>query len=66
MGSVYPLWIEKLVFVGLIATCIYGGLLLQDYTSGVVLWATRLCIMPIAILVTVEGVGRIIQAIYTK
>ena len=66
MGSVYPLWIEKLVFLGLIATCIYVGLLLQDYTSGVALWVTRLCIMPIAILVTVEGIGRIIQAIYTK
>lgn len=66
MGSIYPLWIEKLVFVGLIATCIYAGILLQDYTSGFALWATRLCLMPIAILVTLEGIGRIIQATYTK
>jgi hypothetical protein len=66
MGSVYPLWIEKLVFLGLIAISIYGGILLQDYTSGATLWVTRLCILPIAILVTVEGIGRIIQAIYTK
>mgnify|MGYP001186495057 FL=1 len=66
MGSVYPLWIEKLVFLGLIITCIYLGGLLQDYTSGIVLWATRLCLMPIALLVTVEAIGRMIQAIYTK
>ena len=66
MGSVYPLWIEKLVFLGLIAICIYGGILVQDYTSGAALWVTRLCLLPIAILVTVEGIGRMIQAIYTK
>ena len=66
MGSVYPLWIEKLVFVGLIITCVYAGIMLQDYTSGFTLWIARLCLMPIALLVTIEGIGRIIQAIYTK
>jgi hypothetical protein len=66
MGSVYPLWIEKLVFVGLIVTCVYIGILLQDYISGVALWATRLCLLPIALFVTLEGIGRIVQALYTR
>jgi hypothetical protein len=66
MGSVYPLWIEKLVFLGLIAAWVYTGIMLQDYTSGFALWVTRLCLIPIAILVSLEGIGRIIQAIYTR
>jgi hypothetical protein len=66
MGSVYPLWIEKLVFLGLIAASIYCGIILQDYTSGAVLWATRLCLMPLIILVSIEGIGRIVQSIYTR
>lgn len=66
MDSLYPLWIEKLVFLGLIAVAIYGGVMLQDYISGLPLWLTRICVLPIAILVLTEGIGRTIQSIYSK
>ena len=66
MDSLYPLWIEKLVFLGLIAAATYGGIMLQDYISGLPLWLTRICVLPIAILVLTEGIGRTIQSIYSK
>ena len=66
MNSLYPLWIEKLVFLGLVAAAIYGGIMLQDYTSGLPLWLTRICVLPIVILVLTEGIGRTIQSIYSK
>lgn len=66
MGSVYPLWIEKIVFLGLIVVSIYIGIMLQDYISGAALWATRLCLLPIMILVSIEGIGRVVQSIYTR
>ncbi len=66
MNSLYPLWIEKLVFLGLVAAAIYGGFMLQDYVSGLPLWLTRICVLPIAILVLTEVIGRTIQSIYSK
>ena len=66
MNSLYPLWIEKLVFIGLIAVAVYGGIMLQDYVSGLPLWLTRICVLPVVILVLTEGIGRTIQAIYSK
>ena len=66
MDSLYPLWIEKLVFLGLIAAAIYGGIMLQDYISGLPLWLTRICVLPIALLVLTEAIGRTIQAVYSK
>ena len=50
MGAVYPLWIEKLVFVLIIASGIYAGYALGEYMSGVALLLTRLCGLPLAIL----------------
>ncbi len=66
MSSLYPLWIEKLVFLGLIASAIYSGYVLQDHLSGVVLWLSWICILPICVLVITEGIGRTIQSIYSK
>tara|TARA_B110000467_G_C18252935_1_gene441587 strand:+ start:109 stop:309 length:201 start_codon:yes stop_codon:yes gene_type:complete len=66
MNSLYPLWIEKLVFIGLIAVAAYGGIMLQDYISGLPLWLTRICVLPVVILVLTEGIGRTIQSIYSR
>lgn len=66
MNPQYPLWIEKVIFLVLIGLSVYGGMLLQDYLSGVLLWISWLCIMPIAVLVITEGVGRTVQSVYLK
>ncbi len=66
MGSIYPLWIEKLIFLGLLASGIYCGMLLQDYLSGIQLWLSWLCLLPIAILFLTEGLGRLVQSINTR
>ena len=66
MGSVYPLWIEKLVFILIIASGIYAGYALGDYMSGVILLLTRLCVLPLAILFLMEGIGRFIQSALSK
>ena len=66
MGSVYPLWIEKLIFVLIIVSGIYAGYALGEYMSGVTLLLTRLCGLPLAILFLVEGIGRIIQSSLSK
>lgn len=66
MNPQYPLWIEKLIFLVLIGLSVYGGMLLQDYLSGALLWISWLCIMPIAVLVITEGIGRTVQSVYLK
>lgn len=66
MGSVYPLWIEKLVFVLIIASGIYAGYALGEHMSGSALLFTRLCGLPLAILFLMEGIGRIIQSTLSK
>ena len=66
MGSVYPLWIEKLVFVLIIATGIYAGYALGEHMSGFALLLARLCGLPLAILFLMEGIGRIIQSTLSK
>ncbi|MCH1527158.1 MAG: hypothetical protein L7S49_02990 [Candidatus Poseidoniaceae archaeon] len=66
MNPQYPLWIEKVIFLVLIGLSVYGGMLLQDYLSGVLLWISWLCIMPIAVLVITEGIGRTVQSVYLK
>jgi len=66
MGSTYPLWVEKLVFIGLIAGAVYAGMMLQDHISGIGLHLTRFCGLPIAVLVLTEGFGRVLQSRITK
>ncbi|MAH90388.1 MAG: hypothetical protein CMA11_01315 [Euryarchaeota archaeon] len=66
MNPQYPLWIEKVIFLVLIGLSVYGGMLLQDYLSGALLWISWLCIMPIAVLVITEGIGRTVQSVYLK
>ena len=66
MGSVYPLWIEKMVFVLMIASGFYAGYALGEYMSGVTLLLTRICVIPLTILFLIEGVGRIIQSELSK
>lgn len=66
MGSIYPLWIEKLVFLALLASSIYCGILLQDYLSGALLWISWICLLPILMLVLTEALGRLVQSIHTK
>ena len=66
MVSVYPLWIEKLVFVLIIASGIYAGYALGEHMSGVALLLARLCGLPLAALFLTEGIGRIIQSTLSK
>ena len=66
MGAVYPLWIEKLAFILIIAAGVYAGSLLQDHLSGIGLLLTWFCGLPLAILVIMEAVGRTIQSILSK
>ena len=66
MGAVYPLWIEKLAFILIIAAGVYAGTLLQDHLSGIGLHLTWFCGLPLAILVIMEGVGRVIQSTLSK
>ena len=66
MGAVYPLWIEKLVFVLIIVSGIYAGYALGEYMSGEALLLVRLCGLPLAILFLMEGIGRVIQSTLSK
>ena len=66
MSTVYPLWIEKLVFILIIISGIYAGYAIGDYISGAILLLTRLCVIPLAILFLVEGIGRVIQSTLSK
>ena len=62
MVSVYPLWIERLVFFTLITLGIYLGIVLGDTLSGIGLIVARFCGIPLMILVFTEGIGRGIQS----
>ncbi len=66
MGAVYPLWIEKLVFILIITSGVYAGYILGDHFTGMILLLLRLCGLPLVILVLMEGVGRVIQSNYSK
>ena len=67
MSSVYPLWIEKLVFILLIVTAILvGEVALKNHLEGYALWAARICGLPILVLVTTEAIGRILQKLLTS
>ena len=66
MSKIYPLWMEKLVFLVLVGLSICVGMKLPEYVEGVALWASWICGMPILILVLTEVIGRIIQTIHTS
>ena len=66
MSSLYPLWIEKLIFVGLIGLAVYTGMALQDHFSGYNLTLSLVCGLPLAVLVLTEAIGRSIQSMHSK
>ena len=65
MENNYPLWLEKISFLGIVALGIYLTSLLSAQLEGVVLWTTWTCGLIIVILLLTEFTGRIIQTIYT-
>ncbi|MBA4694728.1 MAG: hypothetical protein DWC06_06290 [Candidatus Poseidoniales archaeon] len=66
MSSVYPLWIEKMIFLVLVASSVYAGIELQNHLTGAMLWLSWVCGLPLVVLVTTEGIGRIVQKINTR
>ncbi len=65
-SSYYPLWVEKILFLGLIALGVYAGMALQDHLDGASLILSWVCGLPLLVLVLTEGIGRILQAILSK
>ena len=65
-SSYYPLWVEKILFLGLIALGVYVGIALQDHLDGASLILSWVCGLPLIVLVLTEGIGRIFQAILSK
>jgi hypothetical protein len=65
-SSYYPLWVEKILFLGLIALGVYAGIALQDHLDGASLILSWVCGLPLIVLVLTEGTGRILQAILSK
>ena len=66
MGSLYPLWIEKLVFLGLVTSAIFAGIALQSHLNGVPLILSLVCGLPLLVLILTEGIGRFIQSQFSK
>lgn len=66
MVDVYPLWLEKLVFLGLAIGSGFTAVLLEDYVSGYALYASWFCGLPVAVLILTEAAGRILQSFHTK
>ena len=65
-SSYYPLWVEKLLFLGLIALGVYAGIALQEHLDGTNLILSWVCGIPLIVLVLTEGIGRIIQSTLSK
>ena len=66
MGSQYPMYLEKLAFLGLLILAIYSGNMLSDHLSGYQLWLSWICGIPILLFVVAEFVGRIIQKVHIR
>tara|TARA_B100001113_G_scaffold211321_1_gene173388 strand:+ start:229 stop:441 length:213 start_codon:yes stop_codon:yes gene_type:complete len=66
MGSEYPMFLERIVFIGLLIGSIFAGNVLSDHLSGAQLWLSWICGIPILLLIVTEFFGRIIQSIHTK
>jgi len=65
-SSYYPLWVEKILFLGLIALGVYAGIALQEYLDGTSLILSWVCGIPLIVLVLTEGIGRIVQSALSK
>ena len=65
-SSYYPLWVEKILFLGLISLGVYAGIALQDHLDGASLILSWVCGLPLIVLVLTEGIGRIFQTILSK
>ena len=65
-STYYPLWVEKLLFLGLIALGVYAGIALQDHLDGASLILSWFCGIPLFVLVLTEGIGRILQSTLSK
>ena len=66
MNSLYPLWIEKLVFIGLISLGGFLGIVLKSHLDGATLIFSWICGIPLIVLVMTEGLGRAIQSALSK
>ena len=60
---VYPLWIEKIVFI-LLATAGVWGLWTQSDLIGYQLWLSLCCGLPFFGLIITEAVGRVVQLVH--
>lgn len=65
-STYYPLWVEKLIFLGLIALGVYAGIALQEHIDGTSLILSWFCGIPLVVLVLTEGIGRIFQSTLSK
>ena len=65
-STYYPLWVEKLLFLGLIVLGVYAGIALQDHLDGASLILSWICGIPLVVLVLTEGIGRILQSALSK
>ena len=66
MSSLYPLWVEKMVFIGLISLAIVSGIALKSHLEGPALILSWVCGLPLLVLVLTEGIGRVVQSVYSK
>ena len=65
MSKSYPLWIEKVFFLGLVCLGIFAGITAQSY-AGAGLLFSWFCGIPLAVLLMTEGVGRFLQSILAR
>ena len=67
-GDIYPLFIERIVFLLLVIVAILLGLWMWNHSklNEFVLWAITIVILPIGVLSLTEGFGRIMQKIRFK
>ena len=65
-STYYPLWVEKLLFLGLIVLGVYAGIALQDHLEGASLILSWVCGLPMIVLVLTEGIGRALQSTLSK
>ena len=66
MSSLYPLWIEKIIFISLISLSVFAGIALKSHLDGPALILSWVCGLPLLVLVLTEGIGRAIQSVLSK